>query len=693
MLKTLLKSNTIPFDEIFRIFEQGHAQNMQNQIEDQKKRKFDAGIVNSENTSIGCKICKTFTSCEKLSSHFYLVHCTNTKCCRFCEEMYVGNVHYCCKEKEPKYIARKIQMSVIKKRLTKKRQVLGQVLGQVFCHCKICKVGFLSLPKLNAHIFNEHKEKHECVLCETIFASANCAEKHLCTEMPKQLKEKNDVTGLYEICYDKQKDAVQKPKDLQNQSITNYLKCPDCDEEIGVDDFNENTELQYQVIYTCRNCKLDFKSIFCTRCKCPFDSLEMLYSHFYSQHRKDIKCCLFCRLAYVGDNHYCGKGESSEKVTKREGSYYKMYYKKKFKKQKCLQCEYIINFCKENTDHCSCSRLDCIACRKVGECHGDKCYICGQVFHSFSHRSYHEYNDHQDEVIELWWNRKKDYRREYLNDYNIKRYQQKRKDQHKCRFCDKRFTYSVKKKQHESDAHGVHGSNKYHCDVCDQKYGSFERMKKHMEEHYKSEGTPNTEERLAKIEEMLPKKDKRVMCHECGKLVLKKYLNAHLRIHLEASNDGKTSPTTVGKIACYKCGQMVKKKNFNAHFRERHKEKEVMCEICGKMFFHRGRLNEHKKIKHSGDIEKKVKKKGPPQQCNVCGKILASKKCLYVHEKMKHSQGKFQCQICFKKFFYNFLLRDHIKHVHEKFNPIVCHYCNYRCYMKSSLVKHMHYHH
>ncbi|CAG2216514.1 unnamed protein product [Mytilus edulis] len=360
MLKTILNSNTnYTFDEIFCIFEQGHVQNMLNQKEDQKKDayvknegKVDEGKANSEIISIGCKICKTFTSCEKLSSHFYLVHCTNTKCCRFCEEMY------------------------------------------------------------------------------TIFASENCAENHLCTEITEQLKKKNNVTGLYEICYDRQKDEVQNPKDMQNQSTTNYLKCPECEEEIVVDDFNENTKLQNQVIYTCRNCKLNFKSIFCTICKCPFDSLEMLYSHFYSHHQTDTKCCLFCRLAYIGDNHYCGKreknAENAENVTKRVSNY-KMHFKKRLKKQKCIKCEYIINFCTENTDVLSCNQLGCIACRKVGECHGDTCHICGQVFHSFAHRSYHEYTEHQEGVIELWTNRKKEFRRDYLNDYNIKRYNQKEK--------------------------------------------------------------------------------------------------------------------------------------------------------------------------------------------------------------------------------------------------------------------------
>ncbi|XP_071133013.1 uncharacterized protein [Mytilus edulis] len=708
MLKTILKSNTnYIFDEIFCIFEQGHVQNMLNQKEDQKKDayvknegKVDEGKVKREIISIGCKICKTFTSCEKLSSHFYLVHCTNTKCCRFCEEMYVGNVHVCCNEKEPKYITRINKMKVMRRQTKKthliriqgkssKEKKIRQVLGQLFCQCKICKVGFLSLPKLNVHILNEHTDKHVCILCKTIFASENCAENHLCTEITEQLKKKNNVTGLYEICYDRQKDEVQNPKDMQNQSTTNYLKCPECEEEIVVDDFNENTKLQNQVIYTCRNCKLNFKSIFCTICKCPFDSLEMLYSHFYSHHQTDTKCCLFCRLAYIGDNHYCGKreknAENAENVTKRVSNY-KMHFKKRLKKQKCIKCEYIINFCTENTDVLSCNQFGCIACRKVGECHGDTCHICGQVFHSFAHRSYHEYTEHQEGVIELWTNRKKEFRRDYLNDYNIKRYKKKRKDRHKCEICEKRFTYFVKKKQHELEVHGIRGT-KYHCDVCDMKDGSYERMKKHMEEHYKGEGTPNTEESSAKKEE------KRVVCYKCGKSVLKRNLNAHVRKYHETSNSSSTLPITIGKIVCYKCGLTVKKKNFNAHFRERHMEKEEMCEICGKMFYHRGKLNEHRKLKHSENIEKKVKKKGPPQQCNICGKILANKKSLYIHEKYKHAHKKFQCQICGKKYFYNFLLKDHIKQIHEKFNPFVCQYCSYRCYMKSSLVKHMQHNH
>ncbi|XP_063444755.1 uncharacterized protein LOC134725132 [Mytilus trossulus] len=709
MLKTILKSNTnYTFDEIFCIFEQGHVQNMLNQKEDQKKDanvknegKVDEGKVNSESISMGCKICKTFTSCEKLSSHFYLVHCTNNKCCRFCEEMYVGNVHVCCNEKEPKYITRINKMKAIRRQTKKthlikiqgtssKEKKVRQLLGQLFCQCKICKVGFLSLPKLNVHILNEHTDKHVCILCKTIFASENCAENHLCTEITEQLKKKNNVTGLYEICYDRQKDEVQNPKDMQNQSTTNYLKCPECEEDLGVDDFNENTKLQNQVIYTCRNCKLNFKSIFCTICKCPFDSLEMLYSHFYSQHQTDTKCCLFCRLAYIGDNHYCGKreknAENAENIPKR-GSNYKMHFKKRFKKQKCLKCEYIINFCTENTDVLSCNQLGCIACHKVGECHGDTCHICGQVFHSFAHRSYHEYTEHQEGVIELWTNRKKEFRRDYLNDYNIKRYKKKRKDRHKCAICEKRFTYFVKKKQHEFEVHGIQGT-KYHCDVCDMKDGSYERMKKHMEEHYKGEGTPNTDEIFAKKGEK-----KEVVCYICGKSLLKRNLNAHLRKYHEAANSGSTSTTMTGKIVCYKCGQIVKKKNFNAHFRERHMEKEEMCEICGKMFYHRGKLNEHRKLKHSENKEKKVKKKGPPQQCNICGKILANKKSLYIHEKLKHSHKKFQCQICGKKYFYSFLLKDHMKQIHEKFNPIVCQYCNYRCYMKSSLVKHMQHNH
>ena len=53
-----------------------------------------------------------------------------------------------------------------------------------------------------------------------------------------------------------------------------------------------------------------------------------------------------------------------------------------------------------------------------------------------------------------------------------------------------------------------------------------------------------------------------------------------------------------------------------------------------------------------------------------------------------NSDGTYSCFVCYKKFNKKTILKDHMKNVHEKIKPIICHVCNERYAKRHLMEKH-----
>jgi KRAB domain-containing zinc finger protein len=106
------------------------------------------------------------------------------------------------------------------------------------------------------------------------------------------------------------------------------------------------------------------------------------------------------------------------------------------------------------------------------------------------------------------------------------------------------------------------------------------------------------------------------------------------------------------------------------------------CEVCHKKYKTKGILTEHQKS-HDKDW------KG--YQCKVCQKYLSDRTNLARHMKLHKPREKtFACDMCDSKYFYNFLLTNHKRTVHqEDFTPNQCHLCGKEIVDKENFKRHM----
>nr|XP_019535091.2 PR domain zinc finger protein 5-like [Aedes albopictus] len=141
-----------------------------------------------------------------------------------------------------------------------------------------------------------------------------------------------------------------------------------------------------------------------------------------------------------------------------------------------------------------------------------------------------------------------------------------------------------------------------------------------------------------------------IACTQCGKMVSKNNMAAHVETHQECRV----------QFPCANCDKVyTDANNLKKHINTHTKSAIYRCEECDKSFDRTDCLRKHRKIMHSDERD---------HVCTVCGKGYALKQSLTQHLKSAHSNTKTkECMVCGMLFKFNNELKMHMtKHTKEK---------------------------
>ena len=228
----------------------------------------------------------------------------------------------------------------------------------------------------------------------------------------------------------------------------------------------------------------------------------------------------------------------------------------------------------------------------------------------------------------------------------------------KCKFCGLVSAQRTHLKAHEKTHTKDHLMK---CEFCDDFYLKFATLAKHLKEDHGQEHRFECSKCGAKFwfrvlflfhrcgeAKGALEKAAMVDCSVCGKIIQKRGLENHLKIHVDEK-----------PFKCPHCERrFLAHKNVLNHIKKNHKIREpVACEICGKMI--KGKMKNHLLRIHV--VEKNFK-------CSQCPKAYASQEFLSMH--MKRHEKIHGCEDCGRKFSHAVELRNHLKsHKNEKKFP------------------------
>ena len=293
----------------------------------------------------------------------------------------------------------------------------------------------------------------------------------------------------------------------------------------------------------------------------------------------------------------------------------------------------------------------------------------------------------------------------YLHDINFMSVVRSKMYRHKpksfqCSECQKLFTTLCDLKRHMS----VHSNEQnFGCELCKKKFKTQPILRRHMQRRHNDDlpleerGKEETPEmktcihcgagfksnQALRLHEARHIDDKPYKCDECDKTYT---ASTSLEYHKNMVHRGAQVAL---KYMCNLCGkQFPRKGKLEIHQRTHMKGANVTCDLCGKTFKQPEYLQNHKRYKcKNNEIEVQNKKR---YACNVCGNDYAEQRSLITHMRIVHDgiTDQFECDHCGQKFSRKTSLWAHKKlHTgdHKMYN---CDNCSFSSKDKRYFVNH-----
>jgi len=197
-------------------------------------------------------------------------------------------------------------------------------------------------------------------------------------------------------------------------------------------------------------------------------------------------------------------------------------------------------------------------------------------------------------------------------------------------------------------------SKPYVCQICNKEFARMRSVKLHMIEHSS------------------------VNCFDCpdceGQFDSVSAFRSHRVLHRNA-------------IQCVHCSKYFSRTYITQHMLQEHsgqtcEERPYVCCDCGISYTQKYFLTRH--IRARACVNNAM--------CSVCGKMMPNQRSLKLHMKCHNSEKRFKCPMCEKAFKYAESIPGHVRIVHKKMRPFLCHTCGKRFTASVSLKYHQRVH-
>ncbi|KAH9499415.1 hypothetical protein Btru_003405, partial [Bulinus truncatus] len=274
-----------------------------------------------------------------------------------------------------------------------------------------------------------------------------------------------------------------------------------------------------------------------------------------------------------------------------------------------------------------------------------------------------------------------------------------------CVTCNKAFTFPDSLHKHRMAEHPT--ENPFQCTFCPEVYLERTQLVAHKLVHTGARPYICTQcgNRFPKCSDLkrhsvIHTRQKPYHCARCNKnFTQKSSLEKHAKIHAKH----------VGGHPCLLCGLVFHELiQLNEHTQSTHGDVSFRCKICGKMYMEERHLLQHEKnhymikpyscnfcdrrfslhpllIKH----EERIHKTKKDIICDICGKVFKRMDNLNRH-KISHTGVKsHKCDHCGLSFTEKGSLTRHIKAQHDQLRPHSCHLCGRNFTRKTLVRKHI----